>query len=276
MSTKKRIFVAGNGNKEGVSAAVDEVLPALREEAEIVGVDLDIESDLRGVEADMMLSFGGDGTLLSVARRLRGSQVPVMPVNLGRMGFLAEVPWSECAARLREALAGDCVVSPRMMLEVEPPGGERTLALNDAVVSRGTLSRVLHVEARVGGMTVGRHDGDGIIVSTPTGSTAYSLSAGGPLVSPFVEAIIVVPICPHTMSTRPVVVGAGRTVEIRLLESGSRAMLAVDGQVQWEVEPGSSVLVRKAPKPLLLVELPGRDWFNTVRKKLHWTPESER
>jgi NAD+ kinase len=267
----RRVFVAGNASKEGVERAVREVLPAVREVADVTGVDLDVESDLSSVEADVILSFGGDGTLLSVARRLRGSQVPVLPVNMGRMGFLAEVPWSECAAKLAEVLDGKCVISPRMMLDVTPPDAGSVPALNDAVVARGDVSRIVRLEARVDGMIVGRHDGDGIIVATPTGSTAYSFSAGGPLVSPGVEAIVIAAICPHTLSTRPVVVSSCRTVEVMLHESGPPARLTVDGQVSFALEPGSRVQVRRAPEPLRLVELPGRDWFNTVREKLHWT-----
>jgi NAD+ kinase len=267
----RRVFVAGNAAKEGVEDAVREVLPAIRKVAEVTGVNLDIGSDLSSVEADVILSFGGDGTLLSVARRLKGSQVPVLPVNMGRMGFLAEVPWNECASRLAEVLDGKCVISPRMMLEVRPPEGEGVLALNDAVVARGDMSRILRLEARVDGMIVGRHDGDGIIVATPTGSTAYSLSAGGPLVSPGVEAIVIAAICPHTLSTRPVVVSSSRTVEVMLLPSGPPAQLTVDGQVSFALDAGSRVKVKRASAPLRLVELPGRDWFNTVRQKLHWT-----
>jgi len=271
----KRVFIAGNGGKAGVREIVERLLPALGERCEIVGTNLDIESDLSGVDADVVLAFGGDGTLLSVARRLKGAQVPVLPVNLGRKGFLAEVPWDECAGALADALAGRCIVSPRMMLEVTTPGGETALALNDAVVTRGALSRVVVLEVRVDGEMAGRHDGDGIIVATPTGSTAYSLSAGGPLVAPDVEILLVVPICPHTLSTRPVVVGAHRAVEVHLLDSGPDAHLTVDGQVHCPLSPGGRVVVRKHARPLMLVEIGRREWFRTVRRKLHWTPEDE-
>jgi NAD+ kinase len=270
----KRIFVAGYGEKPGLREEVERALPLLREQAEVVAVDLDLGSDLSRVDADLVLSFGGDGTFLSVARRLAGSEVPVLGVNLGRKGFLTQLSCGELSEGLDRVLAR-ARVSRRMVLEVESSDGAKALGLNDAVVARGALSRVLSVEVRVNGEFAARHDGDGLIVATPTGSTAYSLSAGGPLVEPEMEALLVVPICPHTLSTRPVVLGAERTVEVHLLDSGPEAHLTVDGQTERPLEPGERVIVRRDPRPVRLVELERKSWFGTVREKLHWTPAKD-
>ena len=275
--TRKRVFIACSGRKPGVGEALEELLPLVEDRAEVVGVDRDLTAELRSVEADLVLVLGGDGTFLSVARRLAGSDCPVLGVNLGRMGFLTEVPWDESASALEAALAGECRVSRRMMLEVETSFGAKAVGLNDAVVTRGALSRILSLEVRVDGGYATQHDGDGVIVATPTGSTAYSLSAGGPLVSPDVEALLVVPICPHTLSTRPLVLGADRQIDIHVRDSGTAkplpgVHLTVDGQINWPLEPGSRVTVRRHPRPVRVVEVGRRTWFQTVREKLHWVP----
>ena len=159
-----------------------------------------------------------------------------------------------------------------MMLDVETSSGEAGRGLNDAVLTRGPLSRMLAFEVRVDGELAAEHDGDGLIVASPTGSTAYSLSAGGPLLMPDVEALLVVPICAHSLGTRPVVLDAARTVEVRLTGGGREAHLTIDGQVDWPLGPGATVTVRRSPARALLVELGRRSWFGTVREKLHWTP----
>ncbi len=271
----KSLFVAGNGEKPGIREAVEKALPLLRERAEVSGVELDLASDLSGVDADLVLAFGGDGTLLSIARRLGGAEVPILGVNLGRKGFLAELSTDELARGLDDVLAGRHRVSRRMMLDVETSSGVRERALNDAVVAGGSLSRMLAFEVRVDGELVAEHDGDGLIVASPTGSTAYSLSAGGPLVAPDVEAILVVPICAHSLSTRSVVLDASRTVEVRVMGGGQEAHLTIDGQVARPLEPGAVVSVKRSPGRALLVEMGKRSWFRTVREKLHWTPAKD-
>lgn len=267
----RRALVVGNAEKKGVREAVERALPAIGARMEIVGTDLDLGSDLSGAEADVALSFGGDGTLLSIARRLGGRAVPILGVNLGHKGFLAELSADEIDSGVDALCRGEYRVSRRMMLEVRASAGERGLALNDAVVSRGALSRMLTLEVLVDGELVVRHEGDGLIVASPTGSTAYSLSAGGPLVTPEVDAMLVVPICPHSLSTRPVVIGASHAIGVRIVDGGHEAHLTMDGQLDWPLEPGTEAEVRRAERPALLVELGRRDWFHTVREKLHWT-----
>jgi len=271
----KRILVTGNGKKPGIREAVEAALPVIGARAEVVGPDLDPESDLSGADADVAMSFGGDGTILSMARRLGGRAVPILGVNLGRKGFLAELRADDLAAGVDALVSGEYRVSRRMMLDVRASFGPCGPALNDAVINRGTLSRMLALEVFVDGGLVAHHDGDGLIIATPTGSTAYSLSAGGPLVTPGVEALLIVPICPHSLSTRPIVVDAGCAVTVRVVDGGREAHLTVDGQVDWPLEAGAEVEVRRATTPALLVDLGRRDWFRTIRDKLHWTEAKE-
>lgn len=267
----RRILVAGNDAKPGVREAVEAALPVIRARAEVVVTDLDPASDLSGVDADVALSFGGDGTLLSIARRLSGRSLPILGVNLGRKGFLAELPTNDFEAGIDALVSGEYSVSRRMMLDVRASFGPCGPALNDAVINRGALSRMLSLEVLVDGELVAHHDGDGLIIASPTGSTAYSLSAGGPLVTPGVDAILIVPICPHSLSTRPIVVDGSSAIRVRIVDGGREAHLTVDGQVDWPLEAGTEVEVRRAEAPALLVELGRRNWFRTVREKLHWT-----
>jgi NAD+ kinase len=271
----KRILVAGNGKKPGIREAVEAALPVIGARAEIVGPDLDPASDLSGVDADVVLSFGGDGTILSIARRLGGGTVPILGVNLGRKGFLAELRADDLEVGIDALVAGDYRVSRRTMLDVSASFGPCGPALNDAVINRGALSRMLSLEVLIDGELVAHIDGDGLIIATPTGSTAYSLSAGGPLVAPEVDAILIVPICPHSLSTRPIVVDASRSIHIRVVDGGREAHLTMDGQVDWPLEAGAEVKVRRADAPALLVELGMLNWFRTIREKLAWTGAKE-
>lgn len=274
-SSGKRILVVGNGDRPAVKEAAFNALPIVRAGGQLAGVDLSADSDLGGADADLILAFGGDGTILAVARRLRGAQIPVLGVNLGRTGFLAEVSVDPLAEGLENVLSGRTAPTPRMMLEVNFGPDGQVLALNDVVVTRGATSRMLSLEVRVDDVFASQYDGDGVIVSTPTGSTAYSLSAGGPLVSPELNVIILTPICPHAASSRPIVVGGGRTVEIRLRGGYRGAHLTVDGQLDRVVEPTENIRVRRAERPFLLIDFGWHRWFQTVRSKLHWTPAKE-
>jgi NAD+ kinase len=228
-------------------------------------------SDLGGYEADLALAFGGDGTLISVARRLEATGIPILGVNLGHLGFLAELSVDELEDGIDRVLAGSCEVSERMMFCVQTPGAGEVVALNDVVVARGPLSRMLSFEVSCSRQLVSQYDGDGLIVSTPTGSTAYSVSAGGPLVAPGVSAMIVVPICPHTLAAKPLVLNAHEALEIRVLSGGEEAHLTIDGQINQTVRPGERVRICRHERVARLVTLGTHDWFGMLREKLHWT-----
>jgi NAD+ kinase len=224
-------------------------------------------------KVDVVIVFGGDGTLLYAARLIGGTRVPIMGVNLGSLGFLTEVKLEEMYAAFKILLAGGYQLEQRVLLNVEVIRGEKILAqhlaLNDAVINKGALARIIELEVSVNSQPVLFTRADGLIVSTPTGSTAYSLSAGGPILYPTLEAFIVAPICPHTLSNRPVVISDRDAVSI-CLRRGMDAMLTVDGQVGTPIEPMDYVRIRRAESTLQLVLPFGNTFFNLLREKLRW------
>jgi len=220
--------------------------------------------------SDLVVVLGGDGTLLSVAHHAARAGVPVMGVNLGRLGFLTEIPVSEALATLDRFLAdGGPLVSPRWLVEART-GDETAYCLNDVVVTKGAKSRMIELAIFVDGRDVADLKADGLIVSTPTGSTAYSLSAGGPILHPKVPAILLTPICPHTLSFRPMAVPATATVGVRLLTGGEEVHMTLDGQRGGAMAAGDLVEVRKAPFELQLVASPRRSYYDLVKEKLGW------
>lgn len=233
-----------------------------------------LREDVAG-RVDLMVVLGGDGTLLAVARAIGVREVPILGVNLGTLGFLAETSRDDLFPALDAALAGRFWVEERMRLGVEVRRDEealgRFIALNDAVVSSTALSRVLHLETRVDGSVVTTYHADGLIVATPTGSTAYSLSAGGPLLLPNLEAILLTPISPHTLTQRPLVLPDTCEVELRVVDPhGGQIHLTVDGQVGRALEEGDMVVVRANSEPARLLVPPGRNRFEAMRTKLRW------
>jgi len=225
--------------------------------------------------ADLIVVLGGDGTLLAVARAIGTRDVPILGVNLGTLGFLAETGRDELFPSFEAVLEGRFRVEERMRLDVEVRRDAddlgRFIALNDAVISNTALSRMLHLEVRTDGSEVTTYHADGLIVATPTGSTAYSLSAGGPLLLPNLEAILVTPISPHTLTQRPLVLPSGCEVELRVVDSrGGQAHLTVDGQVGRALEQEDVVVVRANAQPARLLVPPDRDRFEVMRTKLRW------
>jgi NAD+ kinase len=222
--------------------------------------------------ADLLVVLGGDGTLLAMARALSERPVPILGINLGTLGFLAEVSVDEMEPALARALAGEMRVERRLRLAVEHVREgrveKRWLALNDAVVA-AALARLIEIETRADGQLVTTYHADGLIVSTPTGSTAYSLSAGGPILLPGLGAFVLTPICPHTLSQRPLVVPDSAVLEIAP-RAGAPARLTVDGQEGAELAPGDRVRVQRSEHALLLLVSPQRSRFDVLRAKLRW------
>ena len=245
--------------------------PQAADAVEETGLD---RSDL-AEQVDLMVVLGGDGTLLAVARLIGHRRVPILGVNLGTLGFLAEISQEEMFETLEEVLAGRFHREQRMRLEVRVHRdgavvGEY-LALNDAVIAKTGISRLLDLEARADGVEVTAYHADGLIVSTPTGSSAYSLSAGGPLVLPGFEAVLLTPICPHTLTQRPLVLPADSGVEIRVHQTHEGDVrLTVDGQVGCEVREGDFVSARRSEHPVELLVPPDRNRFEVMRRKLRW------
>ena len=224
---------------------------------------------------DLLIVLGGDGTLLSAARAIGERAVPLPGVNLGTLGFLAETSSDELYAALEQAFSGRLVVAERMRLQVEVERHghvvERALALNDAVIGKSALSRMIDLETRADGAFVTTYHSDGLIVATPTGSSAYSLSAGGPILLPEGESIVLTPICPHTLTQRPLVLPDSYRIEILVLDTrGGDVHLTVDGQVGVALEQGDRVIVARSKHPARLLVSPHRSRFAVMREKLRW------
>lgn len=224
-------------------------------------------------DGDLLVVLGGDGTILSAAR-LAAGRVPILGVNMGGFGFLAEMPLSELPGGIGEMLAGTMVMDDRAMLEAEIVGDggvrRRCLALNDMVVGKTGVARVIRVATWVNDEHLSTYPADGVIVATPTGSTAYSLSAGGPIVHPQVDVIIVTPISPHMLTARPVVISGGATVTIEAIGAAEDVSLSVDGQESHALLGGERVIVRRAAARTRLVRRRAPSFYSLLRKKLAW------
>jgi len=226
-------------------------------------------------QAELVVVLGGDGTLISVARLFSGRQVPILGVNLGSLGFLTEITVEELYPALERCLRGELRISERMMLEVIVTRGSTELTrchvLNDAVINKGAIARIIDLETRVNNYSLTTFKADGLIISTPTGSTGYSLSAGGPIVHPLMRCILITPICPHTLTNRPVMVADESVVTIVVKAAfDEKVYLTLDGQVGVDLLEGDTVEVRNAQKTTALVSSPDKDYFAILRAKLKW------
>jgi NAD+ kinase len=250
-------------------------------EAAVLRARPDYAGELDGLElvedirtSDAVVAVGGDGTLLNAVRLLQGSDRLLLGINVGGLGFLTDAAEPKLEASIERLLAGRYRIEPRMLVEARfaPRRGVAVAVagLNDVVV-HAPRARMLELGLRVAGVDLGRTLADGVIVATPSGSTAYSLSAGGPVVSPRIEALVVTPISPHTLSLRPLVVAADEVIEILLERSGATtAELTIDGQQSWEMAPGDRIEVCRAPHDLKLVVTGDRTFYDTLRTKLGW------
>lgn len=223
---------------------------------------------------DLMVVLGGDGTLLASARLVAGRRIPILGVNLGGLGFLTEVTVDELPDTLERVLAGQYGVSERMLLTARLTRGGETIAegtvLNDAVVTKGALARLVELTVRVDGAAITTFRSDGLIVATPTGSTGYSLSAGGPIVHPEGRSILLTPIAPHTLTFRPLVVPDRVAVAVTRTREDGDVVLTLDGQIGYPVLPHDVVEVRRAAATVPLVQSPVRGYFDVLRTKLKW------
>ncbi|MDA0710455.1 MAG: NAD(+)/NADH kinase [bacterium] len=220
--------------------------------------------------SDVLVAMGGDGTILRAASLVRDRGTPILGVNLGRLGFLAGAEPGELDEGLDRLLAGEYTVESRMALLAEVDG--RTIfALNEVVVERAVSARMVQVKTWIGGAAVSSFWGNGLILATPTGSTSYSLSSGGPIVHPDLDAIILTPISPHSLTLRPLVVPGNQTVTVQVSAVHSEIVLSADGRTVVERNPGERVLVRKAPQPVRLINLQGHSFYDVLRRKLDWS-----
>lgn len=232
-------------------------------------------------QADMIIAIGGDGTMLHAARLAFDQKVPLLGVNRGRLGFLADITPAEMLDSVDQVLAGNFSLESRLLLRAERVRDGKVdrsaVALNDVVLQRRETGRMVDFETRIAGKFVNSHSGDGLIVATPTGSTAYALSCGGPIIEPALDAVALVPICPHTLSDRPIVVPASQEIEVRVLErADTRAEVIADGHTLGGLEPDDRLLIRDAGSRVTLIHPPGYDYFGILRSKLHWGRDSRR
>jgi NAD+ kinase len=227
-----------------------------------------------GRRAELLLVLGGDGTLIHAARMVRGRAVPILGVNLGSLGFLTEVPRTELYPRLAEALEGRAQLHTRMKLACRLHRDGKVLledeVLNDVVINKGALARIADHEVSLDGQYMTTFKSDGVIIATPTGSTAYSLAAGGPIVHPALECALVTPISPHALTQRPFVVPGGQVVNVVLRSEVADVYLTLDGQAGHAMQRGDRLEVRRSPNRTVLVSNPNIDYFGILRQKLHW------
>ena len=224
---------------------------------------------------DLMVSIGGDGTMLTAARRVAGEAVPILGVNLGRLGFLTDIVPDQVDDAIAAVIKGDYVAEDRMLLRASlirdgnTVGTEPTLAFNDVVLQKGSSGRMFDFDTLVNGTFVNRHSGDGLIVATPTGSTAYALSCGGPIIEPGVDALVMVPICPHSLSDRPLVIPASSRIEISLADS-EPAYVSCDGEELDEMLPNDRLQIEAADETVTLLHPHDHSYYELLRSKLNW------
>ena len=276
-----RLGVIGNRDYPDLARVLQRILTL----GSSLGVEMHLEATLRDLaegqhlpalapeDVDALLTLGGDGTLLRGARFLNGREIPVLGVNLGRLGFLSACGPEDLESAVRRLVSGDYRGESRMMLEGRPGLGEdprRWYALNDIVLHKSGKARVIWLRVEVDGEEVASYAADGIVLSTPTGSTAYNLSVGGPVVVPAHASIIISPISAHALSIRPVVVAPDATVVVHADDDGTERLVTVDGQVGATLGTSEALMVRRASRSVILVRFPEMTFFTRMRKKLGW------
>jgi NAD+ kinase len=275
-SNPLRLVILGNGIKSEVHVLAKRLADSLTQAAgiELTGVDLSADSNLSSLPADVAIVLGGDGTVLHAARRMEDHPTPVLGVNAGRLGFLADLTPSAFQERLDDLAARKFTIDNLMTLAcVLTPRSGPTHAfrgLNDAVVRAAPVFHLVDVGLSIDGESVMTYRGDGLIIATPVGSTAHSLSAGGPILPPNAHMFVVTPICPHTLTQRPLVDSAHKVYEITPQGEGISSVLVIDGQVQVPLRSGDRVTIRRDKTPFPMVRLPGHSFYRTLRDKLGW------
>ena len=282
----RRIGIVGNREKKGARLLLPTLTRWLQARGLSVILEKSIASSVRGLgsgqplrslvaRSDAVLVLGGDGTFLAVAREAARADVPILGVNLGGLGFLTETAESELYAALEQVVAGDVEIEPRMMVEAKVTSRRGTAAwtgggLNDVVTHHSDESRRVKLELRIGRTSIGTLAADGLIVATPTGSTAYSLSAGGPIVRPTIEALLATPICPHSLAFRPLLVGAAEKLRVRVAANVNKARLTIDGQISRLLAAGDDVEIRRARTRVSILSLRRESFYEVLREKLAW------
>ncbi len=255
-------------SSKGVNVVLDS------EVAKFIGSDKGVPKTKLAEQIDIMLVLGGDGTFISAARLVVKNNVPILGLNLGGLGFLTEIGVDEAKRVLEDILNGNFVTETRMLLIAHVHRHEERVAdycvVNDVVINKGALARIIQMEMHINGSYVCSYRADGLIISTPMGSTAYSLSAGGPIVHPVLTSIIITPICAHSLTNRPLVVPDTSRVRTIVKETNGEVFLTLDGQVGFSIEKGDVIEVKKAEEQLKVIKSPVRNYYEILRTKLRW------
>jgi NAD+ kinase len=269
-----RVMVLGNAHRPGVREAADQLLPFMRHCCDIPIFDLLQSENLGDIEADLALVLGGDGAILRVARQMGYRQIPVLGVNLGKLGFLADLSLAEVRDVFPRVLRGEYRITRHVMFEclVSANGGEPDihLGLNEVSIQTGPPFGLVEIDLLIDNEPVARYAGDGLLIATPIGSTAHSLSAGGPLVSQELDSFVITPICPHTLTVRPLVDSASKVYQMAIRRASANTILIIDGNEVIPVTPQFQITVRRAPVQFQLVKVPGHSYYHTLRDKLSW------
>jgi NAD+ kinase len=272
--SRARVFLLSSGHRAEIVREAAALRPIVEKHAEIVLTDFDGTADLSQHDADLAIVLGGDGSILRAARQMGSRQVPVLGVNLGKLGFLADLLPDEVPAVLADVLAGCCRVVEHLMFRCrvirQDAVQHELLGLNEVAILAGPPFAILDVNLYVDAELATTYSCDGLIVSTPVGSTAHSLSAGGPILRKDLQAFVILPISPHTLTNRPVVDTAQREYELSVPRPHAGTTLVVDGQVICHLTADDRVQVRRADATFKLVEVPGRGYYRTLREKLGW------
>jgi NAD+ kinase len=273
--SEPKVMLVGNVAREVVRETMDRLQPQIEKQATVVRRDLECNEIASEVGVTVALVVGGDGSILKAARCLAPAGIPCMGVNIGRLGFLAAFREDEVVAALPEVLSGGGCRVTRIMfsVKIEKRDGHhlQEIALNDVVVGHAANHRMIGVEVDIGSEAVATYHGDGVIVATPTGSTAYNLAAGGPIIESQVEAMVITPICPHMLTHRSIVIGAQTTVTLRPTTEQRESNCIIDGQTHVALIEGDVVHVRLSPHRLILIHNSKWSSFETLREKLHWS-----
>lgn len=282
-----KVLIVANLVKPKVKPAVEQLVPWLQKRAELVGVESDVDFDIASVDVDLIIVLGGDGTLLSVARRLKGRQLPVMGFNFGRLGFLSQFSPDQLPEVIEQALAKQLPKSPRLMIETSIVAADQkidlldreavkakrkyaAIGLNDAVITAGAPFRMIELQVGTDRDAGVRYFGDGLIVCTASGSTAYNISAGGPILSPGLAAMCITPLCPHSLSFRPIVINADQVITLTAKRVNPGSDLVVDGQASCTLVKGDRVVILRAEQDVVLLENPKASEWQALGEKLNW------
>lgn len=270
----KKILVLGDLCKKKIHDSIHGLKPWFKKYVEIDIIDLSKEEKIEKTGAEIAVVFGGDGAILCTCRLLGKNQIPIVGIHMGRFGFLAELMEKNVCPSLEKIFTGTFSLRKRMLLlsRVERAGKiiNESTGINDAVISRSSLSRLISIKLTINGESVATYRADGLIVSTPLGSTAHSLSAGGPLLTPDLNTFIIVPICPHTLTNRPLVVSGDVKIEMEVLSQLGSTGLTVDGQVFTELELGDKVKIERAAIEVQMIDTGARTFYGVLREKLNW------